>query len=102
MVWKGNFTVFESIGISETWEVTPTKIGVHACYINAYLHTKNNAVTLTIDLLKQHCLFLSSVLADIIYWIAARFINQSLSVGFYCNDNNNNLSFSCLMFIIVF
>ena len=24
--------------ISETGEVTPTKIGVHVCYINTYLH----------------------------------------------------------------
>ena len=32
---KGNFTVFESSSISETGEVTPTKIGVHACYIKA-------------------------------------------------------------------
>ena len=38
MVGKGNLTVFESGGISETEETTPTKIGVHACYINAYLH----------------------------------------------------------------
>ena len=38
MVRKGNLTVFESIGISEIGEVTPTKIGVHACYINIYLH----------------------------------------------------------------
>ena len=38
MVRKGNLPVFESIGISETGEVTPTKIGVHACYINVYLH----------------------------------------------------------------
>ena len=29
---------FESSDISETEEDTPTKIGVHACYINAYLH----------------------------------------------------------------
>ena len=38
MVRKGNLAVFESIGISETGEVTPTKIGAHACYINVYLH----------------------------------------------------------------
>ena len=38
MVRKGNFAVFEGSGISETKEVTPTKIGVHACYINAYFH----------------------------------------------------------------
>ena len=25
-------------GISETRKVTSTKIGVHVCYINAYLH----------------------------------------------------------------
>ena len=35
---KGNLAVFESIGISETEKVMPTKIGVHACYINTYLH----------------------------------------------------------------
>ena len=35
---KGNLAIFEGSGISETWEVTPTKIGVHACDINPYLH----------------------------------------------------------------
>ena len=35
---KGKLAIFESSGISETGEVTPTKIGVHACYINLYLH----------------------------------------------------------------
>ena len=34
---KGNLTVFESSSISETGEVTPTKIGVHALDINPYL-----------------------------------------------------------------
>ena len=38
MVRKGNLAVFESNNISETGEVTPTKIGVYACYINFYLH----------------------------------------------------------------
>ena len=38
MVRRGNLVVFESIGISETGEVMPTKIGVHASYINTYLH----------------------------------------------------------------
>ena len=38
MVRKGNLTVFEGTGISETGETTPTKIGVHAHYINPYLH----------------------------------------------------------------
>ena len=38
MVRKGNLVVFDSSSISETREATPTKIGVHACYINAYLH----------------------------------------------------------------
>ena len=37
MVRKGNLAVFEGSSISETEEVTPTKIGVHAFYINAYL-----------------------------------------------------------------
>ena len=35
---RGNLAVFESTNISETEEVTPTKIGVHVCYINTYLH----------------------------------------------------------------
>ena len=35
---KGNLAVFESSNISETEKDTPTKIGVHACYINTYLH----------------------------------------------------------------
>ena len=35
---KGNLAVFEGSNISETGEVTLTKIGVHACYINTYLH----------------------------------------------------------------
>ena len=38
MVRKGNLAVFESSGISKTEKVTPTKIGVHACNINPYLH----------------------------------------------------------------
>ena len=35
---KGNLAVFEGSNISETREVTPTKIGVHAFDINLYLH----------------------------------------------------------------
>ena len=38
MVRKGNLAVFESNGISETREVTPTKIGVDTLGINPYLH----------------------------------------------------------------
>ena len=38
MVRKGNLAVFEGSSISETGEVTPTKIGVHALHINPYLH----------------------------------------------------------------
>ena len=38
MVRKGNLAVFESTNISETEEVTPTKIGVHALHINPYFH----------------------------------------------------------------
>ena len=38
MVEKGNLAVFESSSISETEEVTPTKIGAHALDINPYLH----------------------------------------------------------------
>ena len=38
MVGKGNLVVYESSNISETGEVTPTKIGLHACDINPYLH----------------------------------------------------------------
>ena len=35
---KGNLAVFEGSNIFEIGEATPTKIGVHACYINTYLH----------------------------------------------------------------
>ena len=35
---KGNLAVFESSNISETKKITPTKIDVHACDINPYLH----------------------------------------------------------------
>ena len=35
---KGKLTVFESSNISETEKITPTKIGVHVCYINTYLY----------------------------------------------------------------
>ena len=38
MVRKGKLAVFESTNISETGEVTPTKIGVHALHINPYLN----------------------------------------------------------------
>ena len=38
MVRKGNLAVFESNNISETEIATPTKIGVHVCYINTYLY----------------------------------------------------------------
>ena len=34
MVRKGKLNVFEGSSISETGEVTPTKIGVHVCDIN--------------------------------------------------------------------
>ena len=38
MVRKGNLAVFEGSNISETREVTPTKIGVHAFDMSLYLH----------------------------------------------------------------
>ena len=38
MVGKGKSAVFEGSSISETKEVTPTKIGVHTLGINPYLH----------------------------------------------------------------
>ena len=38
MVGKGNLAIFEGSNISETKQVTPTKIGVHAFDINPYLH----------------------------------------------------------------
>ena len=38
MIQKGNLAKFEGKLISETREATPTKIGVHAQYINPYLH----------------------------------------------------------------
>ena len=38
MVRKGKLAVFGGSNISETKKVTPTKIGVHAWYINPYMH----------------------------------------------------------------
>ena len=38
MVRRGNLAIFEGSNISETEEVTPTKIGVHACHMCVYLH----------------------------------------------------------------
>ena len=38
MVGKGNLAVFESSNISKIKKATPTKTGVHACYIKPYLH----------------------------------------------------------------
>ena len=38
MVGEGNLAVFEGSSISETKIAMPTKISVHACYINTYLH----------------------------------------------------------------
>ena len=38
MVGKENLAIFESSNISEIKKATPTKIGVHACDINPYLH----------------------------------------------------------------
>ena len=35
---KGKLAIFECSSISETGEVTPTKISVHVCYIKAYMH----------------------------------------------------------------
>ena len=35
---KGNLAIFESTNISKTEEGTATKIGVHACDINPYVH----------------------------------------------------------------
>ena len=35
---RGNLAIFERSNISETEDVTPTKIGVLVCYINSYLH----------------------------------------------------------------
>ena len=38
MVGKENLAVSEGSSISETGEAPPTKIGVHACDNNPYLH----------------------------------------------------------------
>ena len=38
MVEKGKLAIFEGSSISKTKIATPTKIGVHACYISAYFH----------------------------------------------------------------
>ena len=41
---KGKMAVFEGSNISETEEVTPTKIGVHACHMNIYMHEFFNPI----------------------------------------------------------
>ena len=38
MVRKVKLAIFESSNISKRKQTTPTKIGVHACDINPYLH----------------------------------------------------------------
>ena len=38
MVRKGNLAIYEGSNISETEEVTPTKISVHAFDMSLYLH----------------------------------------------------------------
>ena len=38
MVRNGNLAIVEGTNISKTGEGTSTKIGVHACDINSYLH----------------------------------------------------------------
>ena len=38
MVRKGNLAIFEGSNISETEEVTLSKIGGHACHMCLYLH----------------------------------------------------------------
>ena len=38
MVRKGKLAIFEGSSISKTGEAPPTKIGVHVCDINLYLH----------------------------------------------------------------
>ena len=38
MVGKGNLAIFEGSNISETREVTLTKIGVYAFHLSLYLH----------------------------------------------------------------
>ena len=38
MVGKGKLAVFEGSSISEIEIAMPTKIGVHACYINVSFH----------------------------------------------------------------
>ena len=38
MVRKGKMAIFGGSNISETGEVTPTKIGAHAYLINPYMH----------------------------------------------------------------
>ena len=38
MVGKEKLAIFESSSISKAEKVTPTKIGLYACYINPYMH----------------------------------------------------------------
>ena len=38
MVRKGKLADFEDTSIAESGETMPTKINIHVCHINAYLH----------------------------------------------------------------
>ena len=51
MVRKGNLAVFEGSSISETREVTLTKIVVHAFDINPYLHEFFELISIDLNFL---------------------------------------------------
>ena len=44
---KGNLAVFEGSNISKTGVATPTKIVVHTCDINPYLHEFFESIPIT-------------------------------------------------------
>ena len=46
MVQKGNLAIFEGSNISKTKEATPTKIVLHVCDINPYLHIIFEPITI--------------------------------------------------------
>ena len=54
---KGKMAVFEGSSISETGEVTPTKIGVNVCYINTYLHDFFEPILKQLNFIYDHGLY---------------------------------------------
>ena len=67
---KGNLAGFESSGISENGEASPTKIGVHALLIHPYLHEFFEALNLKWSqfIYSKYVFYLLTVVIPLIYY----------------------------------